>query len=1072
MPVQEDVLIILKARDDVSRTVEQIRRNIEDLGRTFNNSMPNPNQFTEPFGAGVDGLGGKVDQVSYSMSGFGDKISTAGSQANITFTQMAERMDHFHVGLNRVTNAMTGLFGTMGLWGMAHESWMFATQRQTNQIYLGMRRGTDEARQMYNEIQNIVMELPGDDTFLTTILTQASGRDMTMSIENVKTLGDAIADYYVGATAKGQLSYETQRELTSYILTGETRMFTNSILADEIDLLKNKNTVTERATALQEALNKTGFEGMAHYESATNAMEEFKGHFQKAFADIGSWVLPVMQLILGLYNALDSLAGNGLISAGLISIATGIALVTTALGTIGFITPMVNEGVRSLVLFGQGIRNVREGFADLGVIGFFRNHIRGLIDETTALISPLERMTQLTSATSTGFNFNFDTMTSTPAMWELENGAILTNSQLKLQNLIATTQLNERELALMITQEGVTYEQYLNNVGLDANTMAKLKNVAQTMEMSDAELLNLAVTSDMTTAEFLETLELNYNSIEKDLNTTNTILNANAELLDMEYTNLSTFAKIRNSASKVFNTAVTYLLGEAVVLESGAVVNGTVVTTEDIIVRQGGLFTRISETLQRIWHTVAVYDETVSIGINTEATATETTVKNLNIGATIRNTYATLREAISKRLSANGTLRQIINKLRKIAIDVWEIVSSTALAFAEQILAIIKGEEAIATGLLAGANIILAGSIEAVKIALGPIGAIFDAIGLSMYAILGIITAIVGAFLLLTNTGGSLDFLKGIFGDLWNSIQRIWDAFVNSEPVQQIITTFQNLWYTLETLFNFLGSIGGGLWELVFGVDDGSNSGFDLLGVILEIVGAIGNFVYWLSPLGEILSIFDAIGSAIAWVLDTWNEFIDTPEMQSLIEAFQEVRVIFGEAFTELSDAFGELWEALSEIGEAFSSVFEDDSTEDATESVNVLLELLKTLAWIIKAVVIPPLKAVAGTVKAIADGVKWVADGVQWLTGGGGENGSSNGTSVDYTTARSGMTPYNYSQSSNMTQAYNYNNPNQSRTVINYFNEGSVQADARNMSAKDVQALFTGAFGYNKARGTQGIIR
>ena len=1069
MPVQEDVLIILKARDEVSRTVEDIRRTIENLGRTFNDSLPNTNQFTVPLYNGVDDLGARVEQVSYSMTGFGDRISSAGSQANMTFTQMAERMDNFHVGLNRVTNAMTGLFGTMGLWGMAHESWMFSTQRQTNQIYLSMRRGTDEARQMYNEIQNIVMELPGDDTFLTTILTQASGRDMAMSIENVRDLGDAVADYYVGATAKGQLSYETQRELTSYILTGETRMFTNSILADEIDLLKNKNTVTERANALQEALNKTGFEGMAHYESATNAMEEFKGHFQKAFADLGSWSLPVIQLILGLYNALDSLAGNGLISAGLISIATGIALVTTALGTIGFITPMVNEGVRSLVLFGQGVRNIREGFSDLGAIGFFRNHIRGLVDETTELITPLREMTKLTSATQAGLGFNFDTMTSAP-MWELENGAILTNTELKLQNLIATTRLEERELALMITQEGVTYEQYLNNVGLDANTMAKLSNVAQTMEMSEAELLNLAVTSDMTTAEFLETLEVNYNSIEKDLNTTSTILNADAEFMSGTATDVSTFAKIRNSASKIFNTVVTYLLGEAIIVESGAVVNGTVVTTEDIIVRQGGLFTRISETVQRIWHTIAVYDETVSVSINTEATANEVIAKNLNITATLRNVYATISEAVSKRISANATLRQIINSLRKIATDVWEMISATALAFAEEMLAIIKGEEAVTTGLLAGANILLAGSIEAVKIALGPIGALFDAIGLSMYAILAIIGAIVGGFMLLTNTGGSLDFLKGIFGDLWNSIQRIWDAFVNSEPVQQIITTFQNLWYTLETLFNFLGSIGGGLWELVFGVDDGSSSGFDLLGVILEIVGAIGDFIYWLSPLGEILSIFDAIGSAIAWVLDTWNEFVDTPEMQSLIEAFQEVRIMFGEAFGELFEAFSELWDALTEIGEAFSSVFEDDSTDEARESVNVLLELLKTLAWIIEVVVVPQLKMVAGTVKIIADGVKWVADGVNWLTGGGEENNPNNTNSGYYSSQ--GMTPYNYSQSSNMTQAYNYNTANQSRTVINYFNEGSVQADARNMSAKDVQALFTGAFGYNKARGTQGIIR
>ena len=66
---------------------------------------------------------------------------------------------------------------------------------------------------------------------------------------------------------------------------------------------------------------------------------------------------------------------------------------------------------------------------------------------------------------------------------------------------------------------------------------------------------------------------------------------------------------------------------------------------------------------------------------------------------------------------------------------------------------------------------------------------------------------------------------------------------------------------------------------------------------------------------------------------------------------------------------------------------------------------------------------------------------------------------------------PQNLVTGQTLTQNYNSATTHSPTIVNNNFNEGSVQADARNMSAKDVQAMFTGAFGYNKARGTKGIL-
>lgn len=1246
MPTQEEVLIVLKAKDEVSKTVENIRKNIENLGRAFNNSMPDPSKFTQPLNDGVGGLGSAIEQTSYRMSGFGKLTSDVGSQANINFSQMAERMDKFHVGLNRVTNAMTGLFGTMGLWGMAHESWMFATQRQTNQIYLGMRRGTDEAKNMYNEIQNIVMELPGDDTFLTTILTQASGRDMTMSIENVKTLGDAIADYYVGATAKGQLSYETQRELTSYILTGETRMFTNSILADEIDLLKNKNTVTERATALQEALNRTGFEGMAHYESATNAMEEFKGHFQKAFADLGSMALPFMQGILGIYNAFDSLVGNGGISAGIIVLATSIAGLTTALGTIGFVTPMVNEGVRSLVLFGQGIRNIREGIANGGVFKFLTDHIHNLVLETRGLITPLEEVQAITSAKQIGLGFNFDTMTSAP-LYEMENGVMLTNTELKLQNLMATTRLSEQELALAITLEGKTYEQYLNNVGLEANTMAKLQNVAQSMEMSEAELLNLAVTSDMTTAEFLETLEINLNSIATDNATLSTIMNTEAELENETVVNAGILSRLRGTATKIWdavcNTTVAigmYILGDA--------------ETREQIINESGTLSRLRSIATKVWETAQNFWEAFSLYTVVDGEVVLNTEKTIGIITRVQEIVTIISNAIALNIEGASA----VGEAGAEAIGTGERLISIATRIWHTL--VIGGETVAMYGLI-GAGALL-------DIVLSPIV-------VTILAIIGVALLLIQAIEWVGEAFGWWSDFGSMFDAISSGLQRIWDAFVNSEPVQQIITTFQNLWYTIESLFNFLGSIGGGLWELIFGVGDGEESGtFDIVGLLLEIGGAIGNFLYWLSPLEEILAIFDAIGSAIAWVLDTWNEFIDSAEMQGLIQGFQEVREAFGEVWDEFSTVIGEI---SSLFGEIWSSIFGGGETEEATGGTNVLLELLKAVAWVLNNTLVPVLKAFAFVLHIVITPLHWLADALRWVLGGfqdtndtveqttnqtnllGGVFGSiveslqnlwnaiqpiieivsmvmswliteiiddirvaiekligtvrffisvgqfvvgvfqdiwnaiggldgivggvawafnslmqflqpvgdiigfivdkiqwladtfgwasdelanflgqdgnlnatanvnygeqssmglldSFGISPDQLNATANIVnnelnknnqaylnrdiknmnntdpiskyltdghidaeaygyltqPVDYSKTPQMTEPYKTVNSQNQQIVQNIFNEGSVQADARNMSAKDVQSLFTGAFGYNKSRGTQGILK
>lgn len=950
MAVQEEVLIVLKAKDEVSQVVENIRKTVEGLGKTFNQSMPTGEEFTKPFNDGLGSVADGVETTNYRMSAFANTTQSAGSMANITFSQMAERMDKFHVGLNRVTNAMTGLFGTMGLTGMAHQSWQYATQRQTNQIYLGMRRGTEEARNMYNEIQNIVMELPGDDTFLTTILTQASGRDMDMSIENVRTLGDAIADYYVGATAKGQLSYETQRELTSYILTGETRMFTNSILADEIDLLKNKNSVTERATALQEALNKTGFEGMAHYESATNAMEEFRGHFQKAFADIGSVVLPVIQAVLGVYNALDSLFLNGGISAGIISLATGIALFTTALGTIGFVTPMVNEGIRSVVLFSQGIGNIRANLRDTGsYIEFFRTHITDLVASTRELTEVPVAMQTITTGADTTQNFNAGARgTVNVASWELENGAILTNTEVKLQNTLATANLNAQELALEITKSGLTYSEFLDTVGLDANTTALLGNIAERTGKSEAEILNMAVTSELTTQEFLETLQVNLNTIENELNTIAKETNAEATFLNADATNVGIYSTIRSTIVNAYHTISILLTGSA--------------TERNDLINKSALLTDIKTIANSIRKAGVKLYEAFTIDVVSGSKIIEGSVeenviyvKLVSLTVSIRKSLDNLWEATTNLFKSGTDLTSASTTITETLAKILDTVATTGLTIAEW-------------GLI--------GATAVLEIMLSPIV-------LVILAIVGAVYLLIRGFEELGKAFGWWNDLGGMFDAISSGIGRIWDAFVNSEPVQAIITTFQNFAYTMESFFGSLWGILGGIFEVFFGVNQEASGTLDIVGAIITVMDNLLNVIYNFTPIGlmiqGILKVFDAIGGYIGWIMDTWNEFVDSPEMQGLIMEFQEIRKAFGETWQVISEAIGELIDA---FGSLFSIFSEDESTTEVQDNGNVLLDVLKGIATLISTVVVPVIRTFADVLKVVAIPIRVLASVIRAIGG------------------------------------------------------------------------------------------
>lgn len=1016
---QEQVLITINAVDNASSIISNIRNRINSLSKSVQKAIPDFSKtISQPVQEATGSINSSIQSTSYSMRSFGETSRTAGSKASMGFTEAAATMEKYHVGLNRVTNAMTGLFGTMGLFGMAEQSWLQATQRQTNNVYLSMRRGTDEAKSMYNEIMQIVMELPGDDTFLTTILTQASGRDLTMTADGIRNLGDAIADYYIAATAKGQLTYETQRELTSYILTGETRMFTNSVLAAEIDLLKDKNTVTERATALQKALTHAGYEGMAHYKTATNALEEFKGHFQKAFADLGSLALPFIQTILGVYNSIDSLF-NGGISASIITFATSIALFTTTLGVIGFITPMINEGITSLVLFGNVIGNVRTGIAEAGgVFSYLSKHIRNLYVEATTLITPMQTIEAVTweqyvsqEALNTAYAHSSGSIAVKMGATELDTQAIL-------RNTMATTQLNASELALKITNDGLTASKFASKLSLDANTMALLEETAALVGVNEAELLNMAMESEMTTQKYLLTLQTNYNTIAE-------ITNAEAISSKTAVENFSITTMIREGATKLYNTVITGLGTIATLLFGDA-------KARENAVRNSSILTGLRELGVKLQNIASNLIERISMVQVVDGQRKFNREKAIGIIERLQEIVATINETAAKIVNSiitaeNTAVESLSNKEKLIAI----------LQRAYHITLIIA--ETVAFYGLAAAGLV--------------VDAVFSPMVLTLMAIVGAVLLVIGAIEQFGQAMGWWTDFGSMLDAITSGIGRLWEAFLNSEPIQflsKLIDTFGNfITGTFGVLMDFFGDL--------FGMGGESNGSFDF---VQSLINAFGNLYDVVSTVFNIIfPIFPLLQGIAYWMEvfeNAWNQFVGSSEFGGMMEALAEV----GDAFLE---PFQELWSAFEEVGAAISEVFgvEEEGGDNATENINWIIGGLKMIANFIKNYVAPALKTLVQITMPILWIIRGIAGIIHWAMG------DNNNSSLDT------KATMNYTNTPNLTRTNNVNT-NSNTVVVNHnYSEGSIPIDARNMTKDEAsKVVAVGIGGYNKAYGVGGVMR
>ena len=262
-------------------------------------------------------------------------------------------------GIDSLNSKIIGLAGTIGLVDQATKLWDASTQRQTTQFYLGANLGEKKAKEMQLAIQDIVATVPGDDTFMNTVLSGAMAKQTDLTTQELTKGAQAMADYIAGSEMQGKNAIEAQQDLKSYILTGSiAELQRSSILSNQVDILKDKGTIQERINALIEAENAEQVSGLSGYDTAANKLTEFQGRIEKAQADLGEMFLPAVQGALEFGLALDDSFGGG-VMATIAALGAGIPAIVTGLTGIGQAA--------------TGIKALRDAFAGLNVVETITN---------------------------------------------------------------------------------------------------------------------------------------------------------------------------------------------------------------------------------------------------------------------------------------------------------------------------------------------------------------------------------------------------------------------------------------------------------------------------------------------------------------------------------------------------------------------------------------------------------------------------------------------------------------------------------------------------------------------------
>lgn len=677
-------------------------------------------------------LNGVLSNAQKGTNSLADSQTTLRDKGTATFNVLGTGMKGLNDNLNLVKGTFSQLFGVLGYGGVLFESISNGANRQTNQVMLNARRGVEEGNKLYNKIQDIVVALPGNDTFMTQFLAMSANMDTSIDEQDLVDIGGTIADYNAVAKAKGQLNNETEREIMQYMLTGKTRNLTNSLLAGEIDSLKNLSTITERATAMQKAMERTGWANMAHYKTFNNVVEEFRGRIERSFADIGTSIITILQPITELYNALDSILGNKLttILVGGIGLFLGlIAIVTLSIKTFGFL----GNTLLSIINISEGMA-VLEGFTkkEAFVINFLTNSID---DEAQKLkiVNAIKNKSISTSIKKIATNIK-------------EAGSNYLNSSSSIANASATdvdtasTELNtiSKIKAIVVGKEKIAID-FLSKVYTNLKMLVTDKDTISILLNASAIDINILSHYNLAGAEALET-QIKENSIAisilslsnkiretaqdiyhtivkyekiivKKLSNSLEIVSITLSKLKSIATGKETVANLKSYASilskmsaetaetraKAYNNAITIVSITTKIKETAQDLISTIVKYGKLAVEFISISAKTtkivatnSDTLSEINNTVAVSGNTIAVGSHVIALESDTTAEAINTALTSENTftkignaYASTVDAMAKYNEATATELETISESENIFVKIKNISETIAQTIAD-----------------------------------------------------------------------------------------------------------------------------------------------------------------------------------------------------------------------------------------------------------------------------------------------------------------------------------------------------------------------------------------------------
>ena len=1031
-------------------------------GKSIDNAILKTNNFGQTISQASTNGAKSINTLTESTnnaSNSADKLGSSTKNAMRVGTSAFHEMNNLMVTVGgqftNLSSQIAGIFGAMGLSGMVEKMWKGASERQTNMLYLMHQRGVEQANQYYNEIMDIVTQLPGDDTFLTNILNMSAAMDKNIKLDNLKELGSAITDYYIASTMKGELPFETQKDMRKYMTTGDTRPLRNSLLASEIDLLKNKNSILERGKALQEALDKTGFTGMSQYESATNALEELKGHFQKAFADIGGLVIAVTQPVMKFYNALDTLFGSR-ISQAIILVATAFVGFFGAIGVGMVIIPTL---IRNFEILGMGLRMLT-WITESNVVaqGGLNTILTMLIGKENALAIAKDGNVV---AGIREIGVTYSNIIAKRLDIEVTEGQTIGLMALSRATLV---RIKEKIMSIAIT----------------------IKNIAMGIMERDVELAKIII----------EYESLGVAIASKDLEEAKNIVLGNSirlKILSRVETIKSTISTIGNTIAIIPNVFAKWRKNEASLADTFAEELNTIATSENT---NATLINALSK-LRGIINTIELIASVIFLSFvqsrQTEVTFREALSHNLNTVSKMEETFATyglatataILDALMSPLTLTilaivGAILLLVTVIEKVgeAFGWWSDFGSMISAIGDginrlwnafvgsdviqgiiqyftdfvSVLQYVWDSVSNLFGAIFGWNDDNTGTFDIVQSIINVFGTLGEIIKWVWNLMddwsnspLGIITWLNPLGILIFH----LDEIGSLFEDIGDAINR----FTQTTEFNELMEAFGEVWNEIQEPFQEIWSLINeiiGLFGELFGSDPVGQGTEERINFLVEILRGVAVIIrvvvipairgialairIVLTPLRVVLTVIRAIVGAIPWATGVVDIFgVAWQVLTAPITLVQKILQGIGDVVNMVSNAIKN-----SIIGKLLG--WDKDNKDESGKS------------------------QVEGSRKSLYGQMK----------------NKVNSSDMDFVTKnkvlgeldKQNLTASNVNNVRNLGRTYNNHN-NQRQVVINQnFSEGSMPIDARNMTKKEAKKMFVGAFGYNRAVGRKGILR